>query len=222
MKKGREGGLFWIARSNARESGVAFLLGVLLAGFGFRSFLCNLCLRRLLNGGFGFGRFLRSFRFGGFFRSLGFRRFLRSLGFRRYLRGFRLRRFLNGSFCRRGFLGNRFGRWGLFCSLFAGFFSRSLCSSRFRFCREFRRGSSQRSCALFVLLLFRGKCSGSSLGSVRRQSFALGLDLRLLVVVPRVETLLRFRLGQRAFPDAVQEVVVVDGSRVLQNGTCRF
>ena len=114
------------------------------------------------------------------------------------------------------------GRWCLFCSLFAGFFSGSLCSSRFRCRGEFRRGGSQRCCALFVLLLFRGKSSGGRLGSVRSQSFAFGLDFRLLVVVPRVETLLRFRLGQRAFSDAVEEVVVVDGPRVLQNGACRF
>ena len=45
------------------------------------------------------------------------------------------------------------------------------------------------------------------------------MDLGLLVVVPRIETLLRFSLGQCALADTVEEVVVVDGTGVLQNGT---
>ena len=51
------------------------------------------------------------------------------------------------------------------------------------------------------------------------QSFALGLDLGLLVVVPRVKTLLRFGLGHCALANTVEEVVVVNGTGVLQNGT---
>ena len=51
------------------------------------------------------------------------------------------------------------------------------------------------------------------------QPFALGLNLGLLVVVPRVETLLRFGLGQCTLAHTVEEVVVVDGTGVLQNGT---
>ena len=52
------------------------------------------------------------------------------------------------------------------------------------------------------------------------EAVARGLNLSLLFVVPRIETLLRFGFCKGAFANTVKKVVVVNGTGVLQNRTC--
>ena len=51
------------------------------------------------------------------------------------------------------------------------------------------------------------------------EAIALGLNLGLLFVVPRIETLLRFSFSEGAFANAVEKVIVVNGTGILQDCT---